>query len=77
MRQYFYFFQPLFLLGVEAHVLDVLSNRARKNGEGKCASSICGGIAKYPVKHKFPGDTVFYSEFDVPGLPEKIDDITG
>ena len=40
--------------------------------QSHCHGSLCGGMARYPVG---PGNK-FYAEFDVPGLPEKIDGIT-
>eukprot|EP00039_Didymoeca_costata_P026169 m.15155 g.15155 ORF g.15155 m.15155 type:complete len:290 (+) comp5305_c0_seq2:17-886(+) len=70
-------FLALFFLPLSEALVRPLSPARRYGQEvgsnsGRCHSGLCGGMAKYPVNHT----TTFYSEFNVPGLPKKLDGIT-
>eukprot|EP01060_Flectonema_neradi_P002354 TRINITY_DN1143_c0_g2_i2.p1 TRINITY_DN1143_c0_g2~~TRINITY_DN1143_c0_g2_i2.p1 ORF type:complete len:297 (+),score=75.40 TRINITY_DN1143_c0_g2_i2:42-893(+) len=59
--------------------LSVLTTALAANRFGEsdhCAGGACCGMANYPVGNPTDGFNTFYAEFDVPGLPEKIDGIT-
>eukprot|EP01079_Euglenida_sp_SAG-EU17-18_P002094 gene2095-3050_t len=65
-------FAILSLQGVRAGATGSLRGQLDAGAPPPCKGGLCAGMAHYPV-----GTGVhFYSEFDVPGLPAKVDGIT-